>query len=229
MSPSPLFPSDAFSLRSVVGLGLWVVLLMPLAQAATSVYLVLTLQTLWGFGATAASLFNASLALAWSFAAIVVANVNRGTTRARFIAMGPLMLLLGLALIVAGLAVDRPALVLVGQITVGTGFGFAWGFLSQAVMETARPGERDRATALLPTLQSAGYAIGAAFAGLVANNAGYAVDDAAAVRHAAIVLFAASTVASLAAVATGLGVRARLRRVTRRGDRDRGVLRPLSP
>src|SRR5262249_35956054 len=41
-SASPLLPSDAFSLRTRVGSGLWIVFLMPLAQASTAVYLVLT-------------------------------------------------------------------------------------------------------------------------------------------------------------------------------------------
>ena len=75
-SASPLFPSDALSPRTRVGVGLWIVFLMPLAQASTAVYLVLTLQTLWGLGATVAGAFNASLALAWSFTAIVVANLS---------------------------------------------------------------------------------------------------------------------------------------------------------
>jgi len=213
-SRSPLFPSDAFSLRSTVGVGLWVVLLMPFAQASTSVYLVLTLQSLWGLGATAASLFNASLALAWSFMAIVVANFSRGETRALLIALGPVMLACGLVLIVVGLSVDWPVLFLAGQITSGSGFGAAWGFLSQTIMEAARAGERDRATALVPTLQSAGYAIGAAFAGLVANNAGYVVDRPSSVRAAAMVVFAASAITSIAAVAAGLRLYSRLQRAT---------------
>ena len=55
----PHEPVAAFSVRCLlaplrVGLGLWIVLLMPLAQAVDAVYLVLTLQTLWGIGATAA-------------------------------------------------------------------------------------------------------------------------------------------------------------------------------
>jgi MFS family permease len=145
--------------------------------------------------------------------AIMVANFSRGETRARLIAMGPMMLACGLLLVVTGLAIDRPLLFLAGQITSGSGFGFAWGFLSQAIMETAREGERDRATALVPTLQSAGYAIGAAFAGLVANNAGYVVDRPSAVRAAAMIVFTASAVASTAAVAAGLRLHARLRHV----------------
>ena len=70
-------------------------------------------------------------------------------------------------------------------------------FLSQAVMEDARDGERDRASASLPTLQSAGYAVGAALAGLVANAAGYTVTDTDAVRSAAVTVFAVSAAIGL--------------------------------
>jgi MFS family permease len=209
-SASPLFPSDAFSLRTRVGAGLWIVFLMPLAQASTAVYLVLTLQTLWCFGATVAGAFNASLALAWSFSAIVVANLSTTAKRATFIACGPVLLVTGLATIVAGLVSDHAVVALAGQIAIGAGYGVAWAFLSQAVMENARDGERDRASSALPTLQSAGYAVGAATAGLVANAAGYTVVDTDAVRSAAVTVFAVSATIGLLAVAAGLVLRRKL-------------------
>jgi MFS family permease len=209
-SASSLFPSDAFSLSTRVGSGLWIVFLMPLAHASTAVYLVLTLQTLWGFGATVAGAFNASLALAWSFFAIAVANLSPGANRPTFIASGPVLLVVGLATIVAGLVSDHAVVALAGQITIGAGYGIAWAFLSQAVMEDARTGERDRASSALPTLQSAGYAIGAALAGLVANAAGYAVTDMDAVRSAAITVFAVSAAIGLMAVAAGLVLRRKM-------------------
>ena len=202
-SASPLFPSDALSPRTRVGIGLWIVFLMPLAQASTAVYLVLTLQTLWGLGATLAGAFNASLALAWSFTAIVVANLSPNANRATFIASGPVLLVAGLATIVAGLISDHAVVALAGQIAIGAGFGIAWAFLSQAVMEDAREGERDRASGALPTLQSAGYAVGAALAGLVANAAGYTVTDTEAVRSAAVTVFGVSAAIGLLAVAAG--------------------------
>jgi ABC-type branched-subunit amino acid transport system permease subunit len=43
-----------------------------------------------------------------------------------------------------------------------------------AVMNAATPADRDRAAGLVPTLQSAGYAIGAALTGLAA--AGFGLD-----------------------------------------------------
>jgi MFS family permease len=209
-SPTPLLPSDAFSLHTRVGVGLWIVFLMPLAQASTAVYLVLTLQTLWGIGATFAGLFNACLALAWSFFAIVVASLGPRTNRAGFIALGPVLLVAGLSTIVAGLVLDRPEVVLIGQIAIGAGYGIAWSFLSQAVMEGARDGERDRASASLPTLQSAGYAVGAAVAGLVANAAGYTVADIDAVKSASITVFATSAAIGLLAVIAGLALHRKL-------------------
>jgi hypothetical protein len=71
-------------------------------------------------------------------------------------------------------------------------------------MESARSGERDRASALLPTLQSAGYAIGAAVAGLAANAAGYpqaTTPDA--LRDATITIFVVSTIIGLGALVAG--------------------------
>jgi MFS family permease len=116
----------------------------------------------------------------------------------------------GLATIVAGLVIDRAAVALVGQIAIGAGFGVCWAFLSQVVMEEARDGERDRASGSLPTLQSAGYAIGAAMAGLVANAAGYTVTDTNAVRSAAIAVFSVSAAIGLLAVGAGLVLRRKL-------------------
>jgi hypothetical protein len=51
----------------------------------------------------------------------------------------------------------------------------SWSYLSLIMMEANAGPERDRTSALLPTLQSAGNAIGAAIAGLAANAGGFAV------------------------------------------------------
>ena len=203
-SRTPLFPSDAFALNSTVGIGLWVVLFMPVAQASTSVYLVMTLQNLWGYGPTKAGAFSATFAIAWSLCAILVANIQDPRRRAWMIRLGPTLLVSGLAIIVVGFSLDRPLVVMLGQILIGTGFGVSWGFLSQSVMEAARSGERDRASALLPTLQSAGYAIGAAVAGLAANAAGYPLAATPeALRDATITIFVVSTIIGLAAMIAG--------------------------
>jgi len=177
----PLFPSDAFTLRTTVGAGLWVVLLMPLAQAGTMVYLAYLIQALLAAGPTLAGLMNATLALAWSGVAILVADRAGARRAVALIRLGPLLLLLGFAGHALAFGLGSAWLVVLAQVLLGAGFGASWAFLSQAIMESARPGERDRAAGLVPTVQSAGYALGAALAGLVANAAGLASDPAAAV------------------------------------------------
>lgn len=176
-----LFPSDAFTLSSTVGAGLWVVLLMPLAQAGTMVYMAYLIQVLLGAGPTLAGLMNATLALSWSGVAILVADRAGARRAALLIRLGPALLLLGFAGHLLAFHLGSPWLVVAAQIILGAGFGASWAFLSQAIMEAARPGERDRAAGLVPTVQSAGYALGAALAGLVANASGLKLDPAAAV------------------------------------------------
>jgi len=211
-SATPLFPSDAFALNTTVGIGLWIVLLMPVAQAATSVYLVMTLQNLWGYGPTMAGAFHASFAIAWSLFAILVANIQSPRYRIWLIRLGPTFLVAGLAIIVIGFEMDAPLVVLTGQIGIGTGFGVSWGFLSQTVMESARNGERDRASALLPTLQSAGYAIGAAIAGLTANAVGYPLATTPeALRDATIMIFFVSAIIGIGALIAGCALPTRKR------------------
>ena len=182
---------------------------MPLAQASTAVYLVLTLQTLWGLGATVAGAFNASLAIAWSAAAIAVANLSPDANRARFIAAGPVLLVAGLATIVAGLVIDRPVVALIGQIAIGAGYGTCWAF-------SARPSWRTHATASATGHRarcrrcSRPATPSAAVAGLVANAAGYTITDPDAVRSAAITVYAISAAIGLMAVVAGLMLRRKL-------------------
>jgi hypothetical protein len=58
------------------------------------------------------------------------------------------------------------------QIVIGAGYGVSWGTLSQLLIDTSDDAEKDKTSALLPTLQSTGYAIGGAVYGLLANVAG---------------------------------------------------------
>ena len=168
-----LMPPDAFSLRTAVGSGLWVFLLMPVAGAATSVYLIMLLQQLWGYGPTQAAITAAVMAVAWSLSSVTVANVRQRSTRRILIRTGPVLLALGLVLVLLGLEWTQLPLVLLGQAAIGMGFGISNGYIMLTIMEATGSAERDRTSALLPTTQSAGNALGAALAGVAANAAGY--------------------------------------------------------
>lgn len=173
-SSERLMPLDAFSLRSAVGSGLWMFLLMPIAGAATGVYLVLLLQQLWGYGPTHAAVIGAVMAVGWSMSSITVANVRQRSTRRILIRTGPILLALGLVGVLIGLELTQPVIVIIAQLAIGMGFGISNGYTMLTIMEASSDAERDRTSALLPTTQSAGNALGAALAGVAANAAGYA-------------------------------------------------------
>lgn len=201
-----LMPPGAFWPSTVVGSGLWMALLMPIAGATSGVYLVLLLQQLWGFGPTLAGVVGAVMAVAWSLSAVAVANVRRRSTRKVLIRTGPALVALGLLGVLGGLVWTQPALLIVAQLAIGAGFGISNGYLNLTLMEAASDGERDRTSALLPTTQSAGNAIGAALAGLAANSAGYAT-----AVTSGEVLGAIVPIFVLGAAAAGLGLLAALR------------------
>jgi len=181
---------------------------MPVAQAATTVYLNITIQHLWGYGPTMAGYVSALMALSWSGSAVLVAGIVRPEMQRRLIRIGPFLLALGLLGVMAALATGQPWLLMLCQVLIGAGFGISWAFLSQAVMEAARPGERDSASALLPTLQSGGYAVGAAVAGLIANEAGMAAAlTPEAIIHAATWVFGIAALLGTLGFLASFGVR----------------------
>ncbi len=169
---SPLFPRHAFNPATALGAGLLVVLLMPVAHSFGIIHLTLALQQGWGFTPTLAGAFFALGPLAWSGAMFLVANLRHPAVPALGIRLGPPALLLGLAGQLAATALGAPWAMLPFLLATGASFGIGWAFLSIAVMNAAEPEDRDRAAGLVPTVQSAGYAIGAALTGLAASVAG---------------------------------------------------------
>ena len=85
---------------------------------------------------------------------------------------GPFAMAVGLAG-VALLMTTQPVLVLPVLIAVvGLGIGACWGFGVQRLMGGAKPGEGDLAASAVATVQQAGFALGAAAAGILATLAG---------------------------------------------------------
>lgn len=193
-----ILPRGAFSLSSVPSIGLWGVFLLPVAQSVTGVFLVYAVQHLWGYGPAIAGAIGAILAISWSAGAVVIANHDGTGLRLRFVAVGACTLVAGLLIGIAAMVLEWLVLVIACQMVIGAGMGIAWGSLCQVIMETHPAGERDKASALLPTLQSAGYAAGSAVIGLVANLAGFASDPTpSGLRFAMIISFAAAALLAL--------------------------------
>ncbi len=189
-----LFPKGAVGLGAL-GLGLWVALLMALSQSAESVFLPYGLQMLWGWTPLAAGLAGTVLAICWSGAQTLTAGM--GGDRRRLVLWGAGLLVLGQGAMVAAFWSGAAPLMLAAQAVIGAAFGVSWGALSQMVMEAAGE-ERDVASGLLPVVMSAGYGIGAALYGLVANVAGFAGAEGPALRGVLLLVFGLAGVLALA-------------------------------
>ena len=199
-----LLPSDAFSLRSVTGVGLWSALLLSISYSPLQIFIPLFLQTLHGFEPLGAGYTVASSSLGWTIAALAVAGLSNVWAR-RMLVLGPATMAIGL-LGVGVLGPSGPiAGLLLGIALVGLGIGMCWAFVAQRVMGGAAREEATIAASAMPTVQQVGLALGGAAAGLVANVAGLSAGDAGGIAQAAFWVPASFTCAAL--VATGMGLR----------------------
>ena len=200
-----VMPSDAFSVHSPAGVGLWVALLVSISFAPLQIFVPVFLQRLHGFNPLAAGYTVATASMAWTVVALAVAGLsNRWPSR--MIMAGPVAMGMGLL----GVAITMPmgpVVAIVPMIVlVGGGIGACWAFTAQRVMTGARRGEEEIAASSVVTVNQTGLALGAAVAGLVANVVGFAVggDTTGTVRAA---FWVPVTFTSAAALAGIMGVR----------------------
>jgi MFS family permease len=165
---APLLPTDAFSLRSPTGAGLWMVLLLSVAYSPLAIYAPLFLQRLHSLNPLAAGFMVAGASLAWTVAALAVAALAEEWP-ARLIVAGPTAMSVGLLGLAVLMAPGPVAALLLPISLMGIGIGASWAFIAQRVMSDAKDGEGNIAAASVATVQQAGIAFGAAVAGLVAN------------------------------------------------------------
>jgi MFS family permease len=170
-SAGKLFPSAFPGMKHAVSLGLWVMVLMALSEAAVYVYGPYILQVYRGLPPTAAGYFGAIHALAWSISAMLVAPLAARWHNLSILA-GPTFLALGLAGLGFTLAASPLALIGIALVLIGSGFGVSYSFLMQRVMAATEPGEEDATSAATSTLWGMGGAVSAAVAGLIGNAIG---------------------------------------------------------
>ena len=98
-----------------------------------------------------------------------------------------LMIVVGMVLVVASIAGFLYAVpngpiwfIAVFAAMEGGGFGMAWTFILRRTTALSAPEEVQRISGAIPTIQRLGYALGAAYIGIVANAAGFATMDTAA-------------------------------------------------
>ena len=129
------------------------------------------LQRLHGVSPLGAGYMVALASLAWTAAALSVASLSEEWPP-RLIIMGPSAMGVGLAGVGVLMAPGPVAALIPPIVLIGAGIGAAWAFVLQRVMSDAKGGEENIAAASAATVQQAGFALGAAIAGLVASASG---------------------------------------------------------
>ncbi len=192
---APLLPSDAFSLRTKTGTGLWLLLLLSVTYSPLQIYVPIFLQRLHGLDPLGAGYAVASASVGWTAAAIVVPSLHERWPD-RLIVLGPVVMAVGLAG-VALLMTFQPVYSVILPIgLVGAGIGMCWALVAQRTMSGARRGDETVAASSVATVQQMGFAVGAAFAGLVANLSGL-LDDLETATFWVPFSFVAAAIASL--------------------------------
>lgn len=159
-----LFPPGAYR-TGTLGRGLWMLLTMTMANGISTVFLALSLRSLWGLSPVWTGLIVVVLAMSWSAVALPIGSVEAPRTRTLMIRVGPLVQMTGLLSIGTGMALHVLPLVVLGQMLIGTAFALVWAAANQAIVAAAAPEDRSRTSALIPPSQMTGYAIGAGLGG----------------------------------------------------------------
>jgi len=174
---APLFPQRLLSVHSASALGLWIIGLMPLAEASVFLFVPYVGQMYMGLSVMQAGQIASIVALGWSFSAMAVARLNdRQATW--LIMLGPIILTAGMFLLALGVHRSDILITSIALAACGIGFGISNGFLCQRTISTSESGERDVTSGAIPTFEGLGAALGAAFAGIVATSAGFPFADA---------------------------------------------------
>ena len=168
-----LFPRNVMDIGSPVGGGILFVLFFATATISFTLYGPLLAQVRFGVSPLVGGYLVASESVAWTVAALAVSGLSQ---RHEMLAIrgGAALMTIG----VLGLAIAMPHgsiwSLLPFTCCLGAGFGGAWAFVLRRIIASALTGDRERASAAVPTTQMIGYGLGAALAGLFANMAGYA-------------------------------------------------------
>jgi MFS family permease len=205
-----LLPREGYALGSVMGQVFACVSLLVIGSC-TEIFVPYFLQVLHGYQPLAAGYMTAAMAGGWSIGSLASSG-RTGSAADRLVRIGPLLMTLGLlalALLLPARWVEAGRIadvaIMLALAAAGMGIGLGWPHLIARAMHAARPGEENLASSAITTVQLYAMAIGAALAGLTANEAGLtAPGGVAGAQQAAAVLFAAFAVAPALAVPLAL-------------------------
>lgn len=196
-----LLPPRPLSLFNPVGAAFVMVMCFAAATTAVTIYVPLLITSLHGVSVLTAGYIIALESIGWTVAALLVSGQPQERDR-MFILTGMTIITAGVAGLIYAVPEGPIWLIAVFTSMIGFGFGTAWTFVLRLATALAPKEETQRVSSALPTVHRLGFALGAAFLGIVANASG--IDDGPAqFKAVAVVLFVASLpVAFLGLVAT---------------------------
>ena len=165
-----LLPTGAFNPRTPLGT---VSLVMSLIGGCTLavVYVPYVVTRVGMHAPVTGGYLSAVIPLTWAAAALASASISASAHR--FIVLGPVLVTFGLILTGWALTINSLSLIAIGLASVGVGIGTAWAYLGSSLVEFAETKQRDLAAAFISTANLLSQAFGAAFAGMIANIAGF--------------------------------------------------------
>ncbi|AVX03889.1 putative multidrug-efflux transporter [Maritalea myrionectae] len=165
-----MLPLRLFDPRSPVAIAYMVTLLVNVLNTANALYNVAFVQTLWNIDLTLAGYMTALPAAFWTVGSWSVSGVSTYPAQRRWIIIGIYAIWLSVALSAIALKLASLPLFLLSLTLLGLGLGWQNIFIEKIAVQFVRGRERDRAAAMLPPMDNAASAFGAALAGLVALN-----------------------------------------------------------
>lgn len=168
-----LLPFHPFSLRRATGAALLMILSLSVATVALTAFTPLLITSIHGTSALTAGYIVACSSIGWSVAAVLVSGAPERLDRL-MIAIGIILVVMSVVGFLYAIPNGPIWLVAVFAAMDGAGFGMAWTFILRRTTSLADPQDIQRFSGAMPTVQRLGYALGAAYVGIVANAAGFA-------------------------------------------------------
>ncbi|MBP5855844.1 MFS transporter [Marivibrio halodurans] len=168
-----LLPNLPFDVTKPVGSALTMILSLSIATIAITAFGPLLVTLIHDASAFTAGYIVACSSIGWTVTAVLVSGSPERLDR--------LMITTGMALVAASVvgflfAVPSGPIwsIAICSTMEGAGFGMAWTFILRRTVALGEPAEVQRISGAIPTVQRLGYALGAAYVGIVANASGFA-------------------------------------------------------
>lgn len=167
-----LLPRRPFDPWRPAGAALLMILSMSMATIAITAFGPLLVTVIHGASALTAGYIVACSSIGWTIMAVLVSGLPERYDRL-MIALGMTVVALSILGFLHAVPNGPVWLIAIFAALEGGGFGMAWTFILRRTVALADTDEVQRVSGAIPTVQRLGYALGAAYVGIVANASGF--------------------------------------------------------